>query len=80
MAKVKNQVLRMVQCESEMIKEFGYQESLKKLTVVMKKDNSVYTYNDVPTTKFFRMCEAESIGEFFNDKIKGKYSSDKVSD
>jgi Ca2+-binding EF-hand superfamily protein len=73
-------VLRTIAVNSQVVKEFGYQLSKKELTVILN-DLSAYKYYDVPMEKFVRMCEAPSVGVFYNKEImRAGYSSDKISD
>ena len=39
------------------------------------KSGAVYTYRGVSRNKFTRMCNAESIGRYFSEKIRGQYNS-----
>jgi hypothetical protein len=41
------------------------------------KGGSVYTFRGVSRNRFTRLCNAESIGRYFAQKIKGQYDSHK---
>lgn len=66
-----------IQVSSSMIKEMGYQNG----TVAVQFNNgSVYHYQNVPPEVYQAVIGAQggSVGQTFNAKIKGQYSSIKV--
>lgn len=69
--------MKTVEVNSSTIKSLAYNEEVKELLVTFK-NNTTYSYEDVPFTEFEAMIEAESVGKYFSSKIKGNYVYKKV--
>lgn len=41
------------------------------------KSGTIYTYNDVPEEMFGKLLQADSIGNYFNSKIRNNFSYSK---
>lgn len=69
--------------ESSNIASLGFQENLHILEVEFKghggKPNSVYAYEDVPTEIWQAFLGSPSKGKFFQETIRGKYKTTKIS-
>lgn len=52
----------------------------KNVVTVGFHNGSVYSYSGVPASLFNQLVEAESVGGFFNESIKGEYPSTKLQD
>jgi len=66
--------------DSSQIKSIGYDEGTQMLEVEFRYSGSVYTYFDVPKSVYDEMMASESVGKFFNAKVKGggyKYAQQK---
>jgi len=66
--------------DSSQIKSIGYDEGTQTLDVEFRYSGSVYTYSDVPKSVYDEMMASESVGKFFNAKVKGggyKYEQQK---
>jgi hypothetical protein len=59
--------------DSSLIKSFEYSTKTKRLTVVLKPDSKVYTYNEVPPNVVGDWQIAKSAGSYFNRRIKTRY-------
>jgi hypothetical protein len=62
--------------DSSLVSGIGYLQKEKILALEMNSER--YVFFDVPYTKFLGMVQASSMGKFYNEMIKGKYSSDKI--
>ena len=58
---------------SSWIENFAYVPSKKELSIEIKDSGEVYTYLDVPAKTANAMAEAESVGKFCNQNLKGGY-------
>lgn len=63
---------------STMAKTIGYNEHQKLLQVEFK-NGSVYQYEDVDEETWEELQEADSIGEFYNQEIRGSYRSRRLA-
>jgi hypothetical protein len=55
-----------------MIDRISFDDEASTLCVSFR-DTGKYLYYDVPDTLFDALCEAPSVGTFFNEKIKGHF-------
>jgi hypothetical protein len=62
----------MASQESSWIENFAYVPSKNELSIQTVKDE-VYTYSDVPFSVADAMADAESVGKFHNQNLRGKY-------
>ncbi|MDP3919454.1 MAG: KTSC domain-containing protein [Candidatus Omnitrophota bacterium] len=56
----------------------GYDEELATLEIAFRR-GGVYRYQDVPVEVHRELLKASSIGTYFTDNIKEKYSYEKVN-
>jgi len=63
--------------ESSVIKNFTYNFTNNRLRVYFKS-GQVYEYENVDNTLYQDLCEAESHGKFFTEKIKNTHSHIKL--
>jgi transcription antitermination factor NusG len=65
---------------SSLIKKFRWEytdDDVEKLFLAFKEGNT-YCYSRVPYEVFLALKKAKSAGKFYNEKIKGIYSSEKI--
>ncbi len=62
--------------KSSNIKSIGYNESQQLLEVEFT-NGTVYQYKDVPRDKYQALIEADSIGRYFMQNIRGKFPTEK---
>lgn len=65
---------------SSNIESFNYKVSKNELTIVFKRRSGIatsYRYEGVPIDIFYDMSKSESVGKFFNEKIKNVYKASK---
>ncbi|MBX7132570.1 MAG: KTSC domain-containing protein [Fimbriimonadaceae bacterium] len=65
--------------KSSMISRAEYDPESRVLRLTFAKVGQVYRYEDVPEDVVNGLCEAESIGTFFAQNIRGKYPTAKVT-
>lgn len=65
--------------KSSMISRAEYDPETQVLRLTFAKVGQVYRYEDVPEGVINALCEAESIGTFFSQNIRGKYPTAKVT-
>lgn len=58
--------------DSSMIEEFSYDDETQTLTVTFNKGGT-YSYSGVQEDVFQAMKDADSVGRFFLQNIKGQY-------
>ena len=64
--------MERIQVISSNVAEVGYDESRAVLEIVFHS-GPVYQYFDVPKIVFTELVNAESIGKYFNKKVKQNY-------
>lgn len=69
-------VIPLTACASSSILGHGYNAATG--TLALKFKNATYHYAGVPAELFAQLQEAESIGRFFQDHIRGKYEAEKL--
>ncbi len=69
-----NTTVQEVPCESSSVDFMRYDHASKTLQVEFKKGKK-YNYADVPPELWNEAIQAESIGSFVNQKIKGKFTT-----
>ena len=69
---------KWVEVESTNIEKFHYNRKNRTLFVVYKKNSDIYCYSRVPESVFNALLRAKSVGEFISNKVKPKYSVDKL--
>ena len=62
----------MASQESSWIENFAYVPKKNELSIQTVKDE-VYTYSDVPFSVADAMADAESVGKYHNQNLRGKY-------
>lgn len=65
--------------KSSMISRAEYDPTTKALRLTFRGKGDIYRYEDVPEDVVNALCEAESIGTFFAQNIRGKYPTAKVT-
>jgi len=65
--------MEFVKVKSSMIKEVAHSADTGTLYVRIKND-TLYSYSDVPVFMFKELLEAESKGKFFTEHIKKVFS------
>ncbi len=65
--------------ESSMISSIGYDSSSSTLEVEFKSDHQVWQYLDVPEYVWYEFESAASIGKYWHENIKNKYSQNRIS-
>ncbi len=63
---------------STMIVAIGYDPQLAVLEIEFKSNGVIWQYYDVPEYVWREFESATSIGKFFHNNIKGKYSEGRV--
>lgn len=63
--------------DSSFVREIGYDKDRQVLEVRIDQGNQerVYMYEDVPTEEFHWFLAADSLGRYYNNNIKGVYTS-----
>ena len=62
---------------SSCFSKIGYSEAHETLVLVFRSGGT-YLYTGVPVSVWNTFCAADSLGRYFNTKIKGVYPSEKV--
>jgi hypothetical protein len=62
---------------SRAIQRIEYDAGLRKLLVIFL-ETGAYTYFDVPRQVYERFLDAPSKGQFFNEKIRDRYPTERV--
>ena len=70
--------MRRSAIDSSTMNSAGYAEE-KKILEIEFSLGEVYHYFDVPKEIFIGLLKADSAGKYFNYRIKGKYSFQKIS-
>lgn len=63
---------------SSAIAYYGYDTYHDKLAIMFESSDNVYVYSDVKYSLVKEFEEAESVGRFYNEYIKGQYPSEKI--
>jgi hypothetical protein len=75
--------MERIPVESSNIESIGYQADMQMLEVEFKghsgKPNSVYAYDGVPPEIWQQFLASPSKGRFFQESIRGKYKTTKIS-
>lgn len=58
----------------------GYDSAEKILFVQFRKSGVIYSYDDVPSLVYSDLVNAESMGSYYNDCIKGHYTAHRLTD
>lgn len=64
---------------SSVIEKVGYDASRRTLRIVFLKD-STYDYRNVDGVEFDLLCNADSVGKYYSEYIRGHYNELKVLD
>ena len=59
---------------SSQIAAIGYNVETATLTIQFKRKGSVYEYSEVPEIIYANMLNADSVGKYFHEHIKGHYA------
>ena len=62
-------MVKLKKIESSAIKAIGYNPDSQKLYILFH-ESGVYRYNNVPPTLFEQLQQAQSVGKFYNQRIK----------
>lgn len=65
--------------ESSNLFAFGYDPTLRTLSVQFKGSGDIWHYHDVPEELVTEFREAESVGRFFGQRIRGKFTGDRMT-
>jgi hypothetical protein len=72
-----------VKVQSSNLDSAGYDEAARTLQIQFKgrggKEGSVYDYANVPISVWHDFLQAPSKGQFFGARVKGLYSTTKIS-
>ena len=63
---------------STAISRIGYSEVYEILLITFLESGASYLYYDVPYREFYDLYNADSIGRYFNQNIKGYYDVEKI--
>ena len=66
--------------QSSCFSEIGYDAAAETIGVVFRDSGAKYIYEDVPESVWREFRSAESIGQYYNQHIKGEYTCNKISD
>ncbi len=65
--------------ESSCFSEIGYIEGEQLLCVTFRESGDSYIYFGIPDYVWNELCNADSMGSYYNSSIKGSYLCDKLS-
>ena len=68
-------MVNMIPVESSNVVAIGYSDN----TLYVKYSSGMYKYDNVPKEVAEKLLNADSIGRFMNDYIKGSYNCTKVN-
>lgn len=71
--------VQMVDVDSTLIQQVGYDAASRTLVIKFVTDGSVYEYYDVPQEVYEALMAAESKGRYFTRHIKNKYRFERKS-
>ena len=63
----------VIEKDSTVVQSWHYDYEMQTLTIRFK-NGTVYEYYDVPEGTYYAFVQADSLGEFFNEEIKGIYA------
>ena len=63
--------------DSSAVVSVGYNQKLRVLEVEVE-GGAVYQYLDVPAREYFALVSAESVGQYYNQRIKVDYEVRRV--
>ena len=69
--------MEMIGVDSSNVESVGYDEDSSTLQVEFK-NGSMYQYFDVPENIFIGLRDADSVGRYLSENIKGSYRYSKV--
>ena len=75
----KNQHIPMCDCKSSQVKGYGYDAASRTLAVQFN-GGGTYHYSGVSPDLYEKMKEAESVGSYLHNNIKGKHKFTKQGD
>ena len=64
--------------QSSALKAVSYDESRHVLRATFRESGRTYVYKGVPQELYDRLLFAESIGAFFNEKIRDRFAFDEA--
>lgn len=64
--------------DSSCFESIGYDDYEEVLYVRFLDSGSVYAYYDVPYSEYDELINADSIGGYYNDYIKGQYECERL--
>jgi hypothetical protein len=76
-AKKENTIMNNV--KSSLITSVSYDAASKKLTVATTQNGATYAFTGVPQSVVTELTNAPSKGRFFNQNIRGRFPTTKVS-
>lgn len=59
---------------SSQIAKVGYNAETSTLTIQFKRKGSVYEYSEVPEIIYADMLNADSVGKYFHEIVRGRYA------
>lgn len=65
--------IQLTPCNSSLIHARGYDPATRTLALQFKSKGgpgATYHYADVPPEMYTELCDAESVGKFFGDRVK----------
>lgn len=69
--------MRRERVESSVIRSVGYEQETATLEIEFHGDR-IYRYFAVPKAVFEGLVGAESVGAFFNEKVRDRYPEERV--
>jgi KTSC domain len=70
-----------IEVKSNMFKSVGFQACLGSepgTLYVEFSQGTLYKFFQVPQETYRELCAADSMGQYFNEHIRGKYKSEKI--
>ena len=75
----KKENINMNNVKSSLITSVSYDAASKKLTVATTQNGATYAFAGVPQSVVTELTNAPSKGRFFNQNIRGRFPTTKVS-
>lgn len=64
--------------KSSLVNLVEYNKYNRTLTVTFN-NGSMYAYDNVPMSKYYGLIDAESVGQYFNERIRNEHKCRKVA-
>jgi hypothetical protein len=75
----KKENINMSNLKSSLITNVSYDAAAQKLSVTTTKNGATYAFSGVPQSVVTELTNAQSKGRFFNQNIRGRFPTTKVS-